>query len=85
MGCVRAATDNDFCISDTDRPASEMTPRAEIASCVLFVGDVSRSTQFYRDFFGWIVTVHDTDATLLASPSGFQLFLISAGHHARYS
>ncbi|RPF02089.1 hypothetical protein EDF39_3408 [Frondihabitans sp. PhB161] len=34
---------------------------------------------------GWKVTVREADAILLASPMGFQLFLISAGHRARHA
>ncbi len=55
---------------------------AKVASSVLFVSELDRSVNFYRDLFGCEVTLRSGDAALLLTPAGFQLYIIERGKHA---
>jgi catechol 2,3-dioxygenase-like lactoylglutathione lyase family enzyme len=48
---------------------------------VIFVSDIDRSVDFYRDVFACDVTIHQREAALLLAPGGFQIYLI--GRSAR--
>ena len=52
----------------------EHAPR--VTSSVIFVSDLDRSTDFYRDVFACEVTIHDSSAALLLARGGFQIYLI---------
>lgn len=56
-----------------------MDHQADVASAVIFVTDLDRSVAFYTEVFGCTVSLHDTDAALLLTPSGFQIYLIGRG------
>jgi catechol 2,3-dioxygenase-like lactoylglutathione lyase family enzyme len=58
-----------------------MEPAARVTSSVIFVSDIDRSVDFYRDVFACEVTIHDPGAALLLAPGGFQIYLI--GRSAR--
>ena len=55
---------------------------AKVASSVLFVSELDRSVNFYRDLFGCEVTLRSGEAALLLTPAGFQLYIIERGKHA---
>jgi catechol 2,3-dioxygenase-like lactoylglutathione lyase family enzyme len=58
-----------------------MEHAARVTSSVIFVSDIDRSVDFYRDVFTCEVTIQNPDAALLLAPGGFQIYLI--GHSAR--
>lgn len=63
-----------------------MTPaRAQVASCVVFVSEMSRSVDFYREIFDCEVAVQAADAALLLAPGGFQLYLRALNPSAQHS
>jgi catechol 2,3-dioxygenase-like lactoylglutathione lyase family enzyme len=58
---------------------------ARVTSSVIFVAELGRSVDFYRDLFACEVAIHEPDAALLLAPGGFQIYLIARGtrtHHA---
>ena len=57
---------------------------ARVSSSVIFVADLDRSIEFYRDVFGCKPTILDLGAALLLSPSGFQLYLIAQGDRTQH-
>lgn len=59
--------------------------RARIASSVIFVSDLARSVHFYRDVFACDVAIQDSDAALLLTPGGFQLYLRALGASSQHS
>lgn len=48
---------------------------ARVASAVMHVSDVERSVQFYCDVFSCAVAHRQSDAALLLTPGGFQIYL----------
>ncbi|OYD61163.1 hypothetical protein BDB13_6111 [Rhodococcus sp. OK302] len=52
-----------------------MGTAARISSCLMHVSNLDRSVNFYRDVFHCTVTIHESDAALLLTPSGFQMYL----------
>jgi catechol 2,3-dioxygenase-like lactoylglutathione lyase family enzyme len=56
-----------------------MDHTADVASAVIFVTDLDRSVAFYADVFGCAVSLQETDAALLLTPAGFQIYLIGRG------
>jgi catechol 2,3-dioxygenase-like lactoylglutathione lyase family enzyme len=56
-----------------------MEHRARVTSSVIFVSELGRSVDFYRDVLACEVTIHDLDAALLLAPGGFQIYLIAQG------
>ena len=58
-----------------------MEHAARVTSSVIFVSDVDRSVDFYRDVFACEVTIRKPQAALLLAPGGFQIYLI--GRSAR--
>lgn len=48
---------------------------ARVASAVVHVSDIDRSVKFYCDVFSCIVTHRESDAALLLTPDGFQIYL----------
>jgi catechol 2,3-dioxygenase-like lactoylglutathione lyase family enzyme len=58
---------------------STQTPATRVASVVIFVSELERSIEFYRDVFSCKTTVHEPDAALSRAPDGFQLYLIDRG------
>ena len=63
-----------------------MEHAARVTSSVIFVSQLGRSVDFYRDVFACQVSIHDHDAALLLAPGGFQIYLIGRGtrtpHHS---
>lgn len=55
----------------------ESAPR--VTSSVVFVSQLERSVEFYRDIFPCDTTIYDRGAALLLVPGGFQLYLIARG------
>jgi catechol 2,3-dioxygenase-like lactoylglutathione lyase family enzyme len=57
---------------------------ARITSSVVFVADLGRSVEFYRDVFSCEVAIEAPGAALLLARGGFQIYLIAresrAGH-----
>jgi len=53
-----------------------------LASAVMFVSDLDRAAAFYTELLAWTIAVHASDAALLTSPDGFQLYLRSRGPRA---
>jgi catechol 2,3-dioxygenase-like lactoylglutathione lyase family enzyme len=49
---------------------------ARITSSVIFVSDIHRSVDFYREIFACEVTIQKPEAALLLAPGGFQIYLI---------
>jgi hypothetical protein len=41
---------------------------------VIFVSELGRSVDFYRDLFACEVAIHEPDAALLLAPGGFQIY-----------
>jgi catechol 2,3-dioxygenase-like lactoylglutathione lyase family enzyme len=58
-----------------------MEHAARVTSSVIFVSDIDRSVDFYRDVFACEVTIRDPEAALMLAPGGFQIYLI--GRSAR--
>jgi catechol 2,3-dioxygenase-like lactoylglutathione lyase family enzyme len=58
---------------------------AKVSSSVVFVQDLDRSIEFYRDVFGCETTILDLNAALLLSPDGFQLYLVARGDRAQHA
>lgn len=59
---------------------SEQEFTAKVASSVIFVSDLDRSVEFYRDVFACELAVQERgDAALLLAPGGFQMYLIARG------
>lgn len=56
-----------------------MTHTVRVTSTVVFVSDLGRSIDFYRDVFACQVTIHDPEAALLLAPDRFQIYLIGQG------
>jgi catechol 2,3-dioxygenase-like lactoylglutathione lyase family enzyme len=52
-----------------------------VTSSVIFVTDIDRSVDFYREVFACEVTIQQPEAALLLAPGGFQIYLI--GRSAR--
>lgn len=59
-------------------------PSARVASSVVFVSDLSRSVDFYRDVFGCEVAVQESTAALMLAPGGFQLYLVAIGAETQH-
>ena len=49
---------------------------ARITSSVIFVSDIDRSVDFYREVFACEATIQKPEAALLLAPGGFQIYLI---------
>jgi catechol 2,3-dioxygenase-like lactoylglutathione lyase family enzyme len=62
----------------------KMESTARVTSSVIFVSQLDRSVEFYRDVFSCEVTIHDLWAALLLAPGGFQLYLIARGDRATH-
>ena len=52
---------------------------AKVASSVIFVSDLDRSVEFYRDVFGCELAIRERGAALLLAPGGFQMYLMARG------
>lgn len=61
------------------RAGSKLEFTAKIASSVIFVTDLDRSVEFYRDVFSCENAIREQGAALLLTPGGFQIYLISRG------
>jgi catechol 2,3-dioxygenase-like lactoylglutathione lyase family enzyme len=55
-----------------------------VTSSVLFVSQLDRSIEFYRDVFSCAVSVREPGAALLLAPDGFQIYLIARGTRAEH-
>lgn len=58
--------------------------KAKVASSVIFVSDLDRSIQFYRDVFACELTMRERDAALLMDPERFQLYLMARGDREQH-
>ncbi len=45
---------------------------AKVASSVIFVSDLDRSVEFYRNVFDCELAIRERDAALLLAPGGFR-------------
>ena len=61
---------------------TSMEPIADVSSAVIFVTDLNKSAQFYSEVFRCTVSLHETDAALLLTAAGFQIYLIAKGTQA---
>ena len=68
--------------ADATADGPERRPRPTLASAVMFVADLDRSVDFYRELLGLEATTRDDDAALLVSPDGYQLYLRTMGERA---
>ena len=59
------------------RVGSKLEFTAKIASSVIFVTDLDRSVEFYRDVFSCEIAIHEQGAALLLTPGGFQIYLMA--------
>lgn len=59
-----------------------MTPAPRVTSSVIFVADLDRSVNFYREVLSCDVSIHDHGAALLLAADGFQIYLIERGARA---
>jgi hypothetical protein len=59
-----------------------MTYEARITSSVVFVSEVSRSADYYREVFSCRVSIENQYSTLMLTPAGFQIYLIARGNRA---
>ena len=57
---------------------------ARVTSSVVFVAELQRSTEFYRDIFSCEVKIRTPGAALLLAPGGFQIYLIARGTKAAH-
>ena len=55
--------------------AQKVGTAARVASVVIRVSDVERSVNFYCDVFSCVVALRESDAALLLTPEGFQIYL----------
>ncbi|MBC9822890.1 VOC family protein [Terrabacter sp. MAHUQ-38] len=60
-----------------------MEQLARLASSVMFVAQLDRSVDFYRDVFRCRVAIRDLDAALLVTTDGFQIYLVAKGGRAQ--
>lgn len=56
-------------------PARKAGTTARVASAVIHVSDMDHSVDFYCDVFSCVATLRDSDAALLLTPDGFQIYL----------
>lgn len=61
------------------RSESELEFTAKVASSVIFVADLDRSVEFYRDVFSCEMAIRELSAALLLAPGGFQIYLMARG------
>lgn len=57
---------------------------ARVTSSVVFVAELERSVEFYRDIFSCEVTIETPEAALLIAPGGFQIYVIAKGTRASH-
>lgn len=57
---------------------------ARVTSCVVFVQELSRSVDFYRDIFSCEVTIQTEQDALVVTPGGFQIYLFARGARAAH-
>jgi hypothetical protein len=72
--------------ADPDRqaqPGPSSGGTATVASSLVTVSDLARSTNFYCDVFSCRVALHEQDTALLLTPGGFQIYLRSKGPSRR--
>ncbi|GAB3439529.1 hypothetical protein GCM10027517_12980 [Phycicoccus ginsengisoli] len=50
----------------------------------MFVAQLDRSVEFYRDVFTCSLTVRELGAALLVAPDGFQMYLVEKGGRAEH-
>jgi catechol 2,3-dioxygenase-like lactoylglutathione lyase family enzyme len=55
---------------------------ARVTSCVVFVRELRRSVDFYRDIFSCEVAIQTPEDALLLAPGGFQIYLLAQGARA---
>lgn len=53
-----------------------------LASAVMFVAELDRSVEFYRELLTWDIRLRDSTVALLAGPDGSQLYLRAMGPKA---
>lgn len=56
-----------------------MTYEARITSSVVFVSEVGRSVDYYREVFACTASIQNQFSALLITPAGFQIYLIAKG------
>lgn len=49
--------------------------KARVAACLMRVSDLGHSVNFYCDVFQCDVAIYETDAALLLTPDGFEIYL----------
>jgi catechol 2,3-dioxygenase-like lactoylglutathione lyase family enzyme len=57
---------------------------ARVSSAVIFVAELDRSVEFYRDVFGCTTAIVEQNAALMVSPDGFQLYMVAVGERAQH-
>ena len=63
---------------------THMTYEARITSSVVFVSEVSRSVDYYREVFSCTASIENQSAALVVTPAGFQIYLIAKGDRASH-
>jgi len=56
-----------------------MSYEARITSSVVFVREVSRSVEYYREVFGCTASIQNPYSALVITPAGYQIYLIAKG------
>lgn len=71
---------------DVELPAERQAAEcaARVTSSVVFVSELSRSVEFYREIFSCEATIETPGAALLLAPGGFQIYLIAKGTRASH-
>jgi hypothetical protein len=59
-----------------------MTYEARVTSSIVFVTEVSRSVDYYREIFACRASLQTSDSALVVTPAGFQIYLIAQGNRA---
>jgi hypothetical protein len=61
-----------------------VTYEARITSSVVFVTEVGRSVEYYREVFGCTASIQNLYSALVLTPAGFQIYLIAKGNRASH-
>jgi hypothetical protein len=62
-----------------------MSYEARITSSVVFVREVSRSVDYYREVFSCAVSIQNPHSALVITRAGFQIYLIAKGDRATHA
>jgi hypothetical protein len=61
-----------------------MTCEPRVTSSVVFVSEVSRSVEYYREILACTASIQNQYSALMLTPAGFQIYLIAKGDRASH-